>query len=196
MNEAAQKPLSILIVDDNRDLADSLGTLLEIWGHEVRITYDGLSGYQAAYDRAPDCLIADIQMPGLTGYELARRVRDEPKLRRTQLVALSAFSDAKHVARAEMSGFDFQLVKSHDNSRLAEILSMVEQIKKIAEQTQELARRNVDLAGQTQELAKQNVELAGETKQLLKEVKEDIREVKEDIKEVKKQVKEIKGSES
>jgi CheY-like chemotaxis protein len=168
----------VLIVDDNRDAADSLAYLLQLQRYDVRVAYDGPSGLRAAHEFAPDCLISDINMPGLDGYELARAVRAEPALANVKLVALSAFSGDDHARRAAEAGFDYRVTKAGEPQEILEVLRMIEQIK--------------ELATKTQELAKQNVELAGETKELLQEVKEEIKEVKEDVKQLKKEVKELK----
>jgi CheY-like chemotaxis protein len=169
---------TVLVVDDNRDAADSLATLLELWGHTARTAYDGLAGWRELQTWHPDCLILDINMPGLDGYALAERVRRTPELEGIQMLALSAYSDAEHARRAAAAGFDFQLTKPAGPQELQEIFAMMDQIKTLAQQTSDLARENVNLAAQT--------------KELLKEVKEDIKEVKEDIKELKEEVREIK----
>jgi CheY-like chemotaxis protein len=166
-----------VIVDDNRDAADSLAALLELRHYECRVAYDGLAGLQAALDEVPDCLITDINMPCLDGYALAQRVRAEPALAGVKLVALSAYSDAPHRKRAAEVGFDYTLVKAGDPTAL-EVLKMIEEIK--------------ELAAKTRDLAKQNVDLAGETKGLIQEVKEELKEVKQDVQELKQDVKDLK----
>jgi CheY-like chemotaxis protein len=167
----------VVIVDDNRDAADSLAALLELRRYECRVAYDGLAGLKAALDEVPDCLITDINMPGLDGYALAQRVRAEPALVGVKLVALSAYSDAAHRKRAAEAGFDYTLVKAGDPTAL-EVLKMIEEIK--------------ELAAKTRDLAKQNVDLAGETKGLIQEVKEELKEVKQDVQELKQDVKDLK----
>ncbi|VTR92984.1 multi-sensor hybrid histidine kinase : Chemotaxis protein CheY OS=Burkholderia glathei GN=BG61_10730 PE=4 SV=1: Response_reg [Gemmata massiliana] len=170
--------LRVLVVDDNRDAADTLAMLLELRRYEVRAAYNGTHGLRVAREWVPDCVISDIQMPELDGYALARAVRADPTLAETKLVALSAFSDAGHARRAADAGFDHQITKASDTQELLEVLTVIEEIKK--------------LATQTQELAQQNVELAGQTKQLLREVKEEVKEVKQDVRELKHEVKELK----
>jgi CheY-like chemotaxis protein len=104
----------VLVVDDNRDAADSLCMLLKIWGYTCLAAYDGETGLQAASKHQPDCLLLDIAMPGLDGYTVARRVRAQPCLDNARLVALTAFSDETHVRRSQEAGFDFRLVKPTD----------------------------------------------------------------------------------
>jgi CheY-like chemotaxis protein len=142
------------------------------------VAYDGLAGLRAALDEPPDCLISDVSMPGLNGYELARQVRAEPALSGMKLVVVSAYAGDQHARRAAEAGFDYTLTKGDDPSLLFEVLRMIEEIK--------------DLATKTQNLAKQNVDLAGQTKDLLHEVKEEVQQVKEGVKEVKQEVKELK----
>jgi len=170
--------LSVLIVDDNRDLADSLGVLVRLWGHDVCVAYEGEEALRTARVQRPDCLVLDIGMPGMDGYELARRVRLEPSLARAKLVAHTAYSSDEHVRRMGEAGFDFRLTKPASPAELEGLLRMMEQVMKLAEQTGELARRNV--------------ELAGEARELLTEVREDIKELKEDIKEMKDAIEEVK----
>ena len=104
----------VLVVDDNRDAADSLCMLLRHWGYDCRAAYDGAAGLQAACDYRPNCMLLDIAMPGLDGYTLARRVRAQPGLVRAKLVALTAYSDETHLRRSREAGFDLHLVKPTD----------------------------------------------------------------------------------
>src|SRR5262245_26277347 len=107
----AKRPLRVLVVDDNRDAADSLGLLLRLWGYDCRVADDGAAGLEMARAYRPDCLVLDLGMPRLDGYGLAEQLRHEPGLERTKLVALTAYSDEDRVRRAREVGFDFHLVK-------------------------------------------------------------------------------------
>jgi two-component system, OmpR family, response regulator len=185
-------PLRVLIVDDNQDHADSLAILVELWGHTPNVAYNGESGLRAAAEWRPDCLILDIGMPKLDGYAVAERVRQHPGLERGQLVALSAYSHADHIRRVTEAGFDFRLTKSAEPADLEQLLTMIENILKLAERTEELSRKNVAAAERTEQLAQKNVELAGETRELLQEVKEELKEVKKDVQEIKEDVREVK----
>jgi CheY-like chemotaxis protein len=174
----AKSALRVLVVDDNRDGAESLGLLLQLWGHDVRVAHDGAEGLEAARRYRPDCLVLDIGLPLLDGYALAQQVRREPGLERAKLIAVTAYSGEAHTRRAREAGFDYQLVKPANPSELERILTMLHEV--------------VRLASKTEELARQNVALAGETKDLLKEVKEDIREVKAEVKQLKRELREGK----
>jgi CheY-like chemotaxis protein len=168
----------ILIVDDSRDLADSLGVLIRLWGYEVCVAYGGEEGLRAAQEQRPHCLLLDVGMPGMDGYQLARHVRRVPGLGRAKVIAHTAYSGEEHVRRMDEAGFDYRLTKPVSPLELEGLLRMLDQVKKLAEQTEELARRNVALAG--------------DTKDLLDEVKQDVEELKEDVKEIKEDLKEIK----
>jgi len=170
--------LSVLIVDDNRDLADSLGVLMRLWGYDVCVAYDGMEGLRTAQEQRPDCLLLDVGMPGLDGYALARHVRQVPGLEKAKLIAHTAYSGEEHVRRTDEAGFDYRLTKPVSPVELEGLLRMLDQVMKLAEQTEELARRNVALAG--------------DAKELLDEVKQDVKELKEDVKELKEELREIK----
>jgi len=172
-------PLRVLVIDDNPDAADSLAVLLELRRYEVRVAYDGRGGLATAREWVPDCLVSDIGMPGLDGYQLARAVRAEPALAEVKLVALSAYVGDEYTRKAAEAGFDHLFAKGDNAGELLEVLRMIEEIKELANKTRDLAQQNVDLAGQT--------------KDLLQEVKEDVKEVKQEVKELKQEVKALKA---
>lgn len=116
----------MLIVDDNRDHADSLAILVELWRHTSQVAYDGESGLRTAVEWRPDCLILDIGMPKLDGYAVAQSVRQQPGLEGVQLVALSAYSHADHIRRVTEAGFDFRLTKPAEPADLEKLLTMIE----------------------------------------------------------------------
>jgi len=173
--------LSVLIVDDNRDLADSLGLLMRLWGFDVCLAYDGEEGLRTAQVQRPRCLLLDVGMPGMDGYQLARHLRRLPGLEKAKLIAHSAYSGEEHVRRMDEAGFDYRLTKPVSPIELEALLRMLEQVIRLAEQTEELARRNVELAGDTRELL-------DEVKQDVEELKDDMREIKEELKEIKEKV--------
>jgi two-component system OmpR family response regulator len=166
--------LRVLVVDDNRDAADSLCTLLKIWGYDCRVAYDGNEGLEVARDYRPDCLLLDICMPRMDGYLLARHLRQQSGMEKVKLIALTAYSDEWHVSHIREAGFDYHLVKPADPSDIERILTMLNEV--------------VRLAGRTEELARLNVAIASETRDLIQEVKEDIREIKDEVKEIKEEL--------
>src|SRR5262245_59874671 len=94
------KGLRVLVVDDNRDAADSLCLLLELWGHEGRAVYSGRAALDEALRFRPDCLFLDIGLPTMDGYDLAQAIRREPELVGARLVALTAYSDRERTREA------------------------------------------------------------------------------------------------
>jgi PAS domain S-box-containing protein len=104
-------PLRILIADDNVDAVDSLALLLRMGGHEVHAVYDGEAALAAAAKLRPQVALLDIGMPGATGYEVARRIRQQPWGRRMLLVALTGWGQDADKRSAEQAGFDAHLVK-------------------------------------------------------------------------------------
>ncbi|HWP65989.1 MAG TPA: MASE1 domain-containing protein [Candidatus Limnocylindria bacterium] len=120
---AANGRRSVVIVEDNADAAESLACMLEIWGHRVRITADGQSALAEVESGAADVVLSDLGLPGMTGYELARRIRAHPRGQRVLLIAVSGYGQADDRARALAAGFDHHLVKPPDLSHLAELLT-------------------------------------------------------------------------
>lgn len=123
-----RRVLHVLVVDDNRDAADSLCMLLSLWGYDCCVAYDGAAGLQAAYAYRPDCLLLDIAMPGLDGYTLARRVRAQPGLDHVKLVALTSYSDETHVQRSQEAGFDIHLVKPTDPLEIKKLMETLSNV--------------------------------------------------------------------
>jgi CheY-like chemotaxis protein len=112
MSEAGQAaPRRILVADDNVDSASSLGMLLKIIGHDVRTARDGNEALVVAADFRPDVMLLDIGMPGMDGYELARRVREAPWGKRAMLVAVTGWGQEQARQRSREAGFDQHLVK-------------------------------------------------------------------------------------
>jgi CheY-like chemotaxis protein len=116
--------LRILIVDDNRDSADVLATLLKFTGHETHTVHDGLAAVKAATALDPDVILMDIGLPALNGYEAARKIREHPsRKRRPLLVALTGWGQDEDRRRSEDPGFDAHLVKPVDEVVLGRLLA-------------------------------------------------------------------------
>jgi CheY-like chemotaxis protein len=103
-------PRSVLVVEDDDDVRDTLAELLETMGHAVVAVRDAPAALEAAIREPFDLALIDIGLPGIDGYELARRLRAIPGLR-AMLVALSGYSSDQHRQRTDEAGFDDQLVK-------------------------------------------------------------------------------------
>lgn len=111
---AAETPRRMLVVDDNRDSAESMAMLQSLHGHETRVAHTGPEAIAAARAFLPDVVLLDIGLPGMTGYEVARSLREIPELDGVFIVGLSGYgSDADRVAAKE-AGFDEYLVKPAD----------------------------------------------------------------------------------
>ena len=104
----------ILIVDDQADVRETLRELCESWGHQVESASDGVEGVEMALAGVRDFVLIDIGMPGIDGYEVARRIRADSRGREVKLIALTGFSGAEEQARALSAGFDEYLVKPVD----------------------------------------------------------------------------------
>jgi two-component system CheB/CheR fusion protein len=119
-------PCRILVVDDNADAARSLATLIRRIGHEVQIAGDGPIALQTAQDFRPQIILLDIGLPGMDGYEVARKVRQQPGLAKVQLVAVTGYSPQDNRLRSDESGFDRFLVKPLDPRSLPELIASLQ----------------------------------------------------------------------
>ncbi len=115
----------ILIVDDNRDGAQGLAMMLDLEGHEVRTAADGLEALQIAEDFRPQVVLLDISMPGIDGYETARRLRTRPWAQSTLLCAQTGWGQEDDKRDARSAGFDRHLVKPIDPEELNRLLDEV-----------------------------------------------------------------------
>jgi CheY-like chemotaxis protein len=116
-------PRRILVVDDNADAAESMGLLLRIAGHDVRIAHDGVAGLAAAQESLPDVVLLDIGLPGIDGYEVARRMRAQPGSEKVLLVALTGYGQEEDLRKSREAGFDHHLVKPVDPTSLSALLA-------------------------------------------------------------------------
>jgi PAS domain S-box-containing protein len=114
---------SVLIVDNNRDAADSLSLLLRLAGQEVRTAYDGPAALDLARARPPDVVLLDIGMPGMDGLEVARRLRQDVGLKQALLVALTGYGEDEDRRRSQEAGFNVHLVKPVDVRALERLLA-------------------------------------------------------------------------
>ncbi|HEY1252364.1 MAG TPA: ATP-binding protein [Thermoanaerobaculia bacterium] len=113
----------ILVVDDNVDSASSLATLLELSGHEIHTVHDGLSAVDQALGFAPDVVLLDIGLPGIDGYEAARRIRAQAASRSMMLVAVTGWGQEEDRRRSREAGFDHHMVKPLRAAALEQLLA-------------------------------------------------------------------------
>lgn len=117
--------LRVLVVDDNMDAAQSLGMLLEETGHDVQLAYDGPTALQSALAYRPNVVLLDIGLPGLDGYEVARKIRGDATLKDIVLVAITGYGQATDIQRSSEVGFDYHLVKPANFMKIREILATI-----------------------------------------------------------------------
>jgi two-component system OmpR family response regulator len=115
--------LRVLCVDDNEDAADSLGTLLSLVGYDAAVAHDAGSALAGVEAFQPQACILDITMPGMNGYELARRLREGPRGEEMLLIALTALGDYDSLERMVDSGFDLYYPKPAPPSLLYKVLN-------------------------------------------------------------------------
>ena len=112
----------VLVVDDNRDAAESLAELVALFGHSVEVAYDGASAIEMAQTTSPDVVLCDIGLPGINGYEVARRIRARAS-DAVRLIAVSGYAQPDDVKKAVDAGFDAHIAKPPDPAVLDRLLS-------------------------------------------------------------------------
>lgn len=122
---AAGAPLDILVVDDNRDSAETLAMLMRIRGHTVKTAHDGPETLRLLASFRPQLILLDLGLPGMSGYEVARRVRESTSLRGVTLTALTGWGQDEDRRRTREAGFDHHMVKPADPDELERIIDAV-----------------------------------------------------------------------
>jgi two-component system CheB/CheR fusion protein len=108
----------ILVVDDSKDGADSLGMVLKMLGVETEVVYDGPSAIAAIRANRPATVLLDLGMPGMDGYEVAAEIRKDPALSDVRLIALTGWGSEEERRRSSEAGFNDHWVKPVDPARL------------------------------------------------------------------------------
>jgi signal transduction histidine kinase/CheY-like chemotaxis protein len=116
------KSKRILIVDDNKLQAQSLGLLVQLWGYEVRLAYDGPSALAALGEYSADVALIDIGLPGISGYEVARQIREQPQWRHMTLIAQTGWGRDSDRDNSEQAGFDHHFTKPLNHNALEKVL--------------------------------------------------------------------------
>jgi CheY-like chemotaxis protein len=117
-----KRMLRVLIVDDNRDAADSLSMLVNLWEHDGRVAYDGAAALEMASVCRPDVVLLDLAMPRMDGCQVAWQLRRQSRFKRTLLIALTGYTDHVHRRLCDEAGFDHYLIKPIDLSSLETLL--------------------------------------------------------------------------
>jgi PAS domain S-box-containing protein len=115
--------LRVLIVDDNRDSAESLGMVMKLAGYRVRVALDGPAAIESARTFQPSILLLDIEMPDMNGFEVAKRIREQPSTQGMLLVAMTGYASDADRRRCREAGFDHHLVKPVDFDALQRLLT-------------------------------------------------------------------------
>ena len=123
-------PGRILVVDDLAASAETLMTLLEMEGFEVKVANEGMSALQIAEQFRPDVVLLDIGLPGMNGFEVAHRLRLQPASRDALLIALTGYGEAESRSRSAKAGFDFHMVKPADVNLLLSMLADPQQARR------------------------------------------------------------------
>jgi len=118
--------LRILVVEDSHDSADSLGLLLNLWGYQAVITYDGEGALKAASVNPPDVVFLDIGLPGMDGCQVARQLRRLSGTAHSLLVAITGYGREADVQRCKEAGIDRHFLKPVDPVELKQLLAKAE----------------------------------------------------------------------
>jgi CheY-like chemotaxis protein len=118
----ARHPLRVLVIEDNRDAAETLGDLLTLFGHEVELAHTGPDGIETARRFLPQVILCDIGLPEMDGYAVACELRRDPATAICHLVALTGYGRDSDRQRAEDAGFDLHLVKPVEPLQLESLL--------------------------------------------------------------------------
>jgi CheY-like chemotaxis protein len=113
----------VLVVDDNKDVADSLAALIRVLGHQATPAYDGDSAVELATRESPDAVFLDIGMPHVNGYDVARQLSAMQTSPDFRLIAITGFADQPHREKAKQAGFTDYLVKPYVSADVMRLLS-------------------------------------------------------------------------
>ncbi|HZR67821.1 MAG TPA: response regulator [Burkholderiales bacterium] len=116
------RQLKVLVVDDSVDSAESMAIILEMSGHSVRKAHNGPDALRAASEYRPDVVLMDIGMPGMSGHEVAQKLRETPAMREVVLIAMTGYGRQVDREQSRAAGFDHHLVKPLDFDKLNEVL--------------------------------------------------------------------------
>lgn len=112
----------VLVIDDNIDAADMLAMMLQMFGHEVQTAYTGEDALEIMVEYHADIVLLDIGLPGMNGYEIAQRLRQQPQTKEVRLIAMTGYGQESDRQRSQEAGFDYHLVKPVDPQKLQNLL--------------------------------------------------------------------------
>ena len=125
---ASESRLQVLVVEDNEDVARSLAMLLELWGHNAEIVHRPEAALDAVHAHPPAVVLLDIGLPGMDGYQLAKKLRLQQGCEKVVLVAMTGYGQDEDRRRAEEAGFDHHLVKPVDPDVLQQLLARLKSL--------------------------------------------------------------------
>jgi len=114
--------LRVLVIDDIHNCADSLSTLVRLWGHDVQTAYNSASALEMMGSRQPDVALVELAMPNMDGIQLARRLRQQMRFNHTLLIAVTGYADQAHRLLCDEAGFDHYLFKPIELTDLENLL--------------------------------------------------------------------------
>jgi CheY-like chemotaxis protein len=117
--------LRVLVMDDDRDYADTTAQLLHLWGHQPGVAYDGLQALALGRIFRPDVALLDLAVPPMDGYQVARGLRAQLETQNTVLFAITGFASKKLKRRSRLKGFAQHLLKPVDPNVLQQLLSNI-----------------------------------------------------------------------
>ncbi len=128
----AERGWRILVADDNVDAANMIAMVLQHFGHQTKTVYSAQSALEMAVEYQPDFVVLDIGLPGMDGYEVARRLRRIPELKDARLIAATGYGQDTDRQRSEEAGFDYHLVKPIDPEKLQTVLELLGRLPRTA----------------------------------------------------------------
>ena len=123
VEQAPIQPRRVLIIEDNRDAADTLCEVLDLLNHRASVAYSGDEGLEKVRTHRPDVVLCDIGLPGMSGHEVARAIRADSTLAGTTLIALSGYAAPEDLAQSQESGFDYHLAKPPSIEAIEHVLA-------------------------------------------------------------------------
>lgn len=117
------EPLKVLVVEDDPESLQMMGALLSLWGYEPRLVPAGPAALQAVEEETPDVVLLDLGLPGMDGFEVARRLRSRPGGDDLFIAAVTAYRGDEHKRQAREAGFDRYLMKPVDIDTLRQLLT-------------------------------------------------------------------------
>jgi len=118
--------LRILIVDDSEASAQTLGWMVEIFGYDIKLAHNGQDALALAKSFKPHVVLLDIGLPGMNGYEVCQRLRNDPEIKNLVIIAQTGWGEDQHKTMSQEAGFDYYMVKPIEMEKLRQLLLSLE----------------------------------------------------------------------